>query len=73
MCRIYFQTAVRDLNMLSMEKRSGPIYEASREDGSRDTEPIICRLYLSHPAAKNVFFFINSLCIRRCILYIQIT
>ncbi|MFQ7090893.1 MAG: hypothetical protein ACLRQ8_03645 [Coprococcus sp.] len=31
MCRIYFQTAVRDLNMLSMEKRSGPIYVASRE------------------------------------------
>lgn len=31
MCRIYFQTAVRDLNMLSMEKRSGPIYVAGRE------------------------------------------
>ncbi len=29
--RIYFQTAVRDPDMLSVEKRSGPIYVAGRE------------------------------------------
>lgn len=35
--RIYSQTAVRDLDMLSVEKRSCPIYVAGRRR-SRDTE-----------------------------------
>ena len=47
MCRIYFQTAVRDLNILSMEKRSVPIYVAGRETVTwHRTDSAVCTCHI---------------------------